>query len=226
MAERVRRPRMRFARASPGGLGPPSAPTTRGRPSRAGRGPDERGRKPAGSGRAKAPCPAPEARPRSPKSPRRSAERRPACPASGARTKGWLRHAALRPPSGFSEGPERGRRPRRHQEQGRRSIACSVIPGRPPKPAGRRRDEPEIHNPKPRGLDAAAKLTVWGYGFRLSRFALGRNDKGESFRGVHRSPQGEGGTNPESRIPNQEVSMLRRNSPSVVMDSGSRARPE
>ena len=40
-----------------------------GLPARAGRGPDERGRKPAGSGRAHAPRPVPEARSRSPKSP-------------------------------------------------------------------------------------------------------------------------------------------------------------
>ena len=49
--------RLRFCLASraPGRPGSPSGPTTGVCPSRAGRGPDERGRKPAGSGRAKLP---------------------------------------------------------------------------------------------------------------------------------------------------------------------------
>src|SRR5476649_591560 len=47
-----------------------------GLPSMAGRGPDERGRKPAGSGRSNEPRPGPEARSRGAKSPQRSVERR------------------------------------------------------------------------------------------------------------------------------------------------------
>jgi hypothetical protein len=59
MTERGAGPRRCFANAGPGRLGSPSAPTTWGRPLWAGRGPDEGGRKPAGSGNANVP-PAPE----------------------------------------------------------------------------------------------------------------------------------------------------------------------
>jgi hypothetical protein len=40
-----------------------------------------------------------------------------------------------------------------------------------------RSGEPGIHNHRPRGFcQAAPPLTSGDYGFRLSRFALGRND--------------------------------------------------
>ena len=56
----MRRLRAGLVTSPPGGLGSPSAPTTRGRSQGAGRGPDERGGNPPGSRRAYAPCPSPE----------------------------------------------------------------------------------------------------------------------------------------------------------------------
>jgi len=72
----MRRLRAGFVTQLPGRLGSPSDPTTGVCHRMAGRGPDEGGRKPAGSGQRKCAPPAPEARSRGAKSPRWSAGRR------------------------------------------------------------------------------------------------------------------------------------------------------
>src|ERR1019366_8697863 len=118
-ASAVRRLLLRLVTAAPGGLGSPSVPTRGDRPSVAGRGADEGGRKPAGSGRGNPSRPRPEVTAPGTEKPPWSAERRPRSRQWGAAREGYRqRLAALH--SLALRGSMRGlRRTRRRQEYGR-----------------------------------------------------------------------------------------------------------
>ena len=133
--EGMRRPRAGFASLPPGGPGQPSAPTTRGRLHWAGRGADEGGRKPAGSGARLGPRPRPEATAPGTEKPRWSAERRPRSSHEGrGKTEDWCAtRCSIPSPFGGERKREDGvpgaaQITRAHKrtllEYGRRSVGC------------------------------------------------------------------------------------------------------
>jgi hypothetical protein len=121
----MRRLRAGFANPRPGRPGSPSAPTTGSCLQWLDVGPDEGGRKPAGSGGSESLCPSPEARPRGAKSPRWSAERRRALRKRRARRKAWtkmVRLSALRPLA-CREGKNGRRNPAPRKQRGGGALA-------------------------------------------------------------------------------------------------------
>jgi len=119
----VRRLRAEVRNLAPGTPRVTVRPYYEGPPSMAGRGPDERGRKPAGSGRSNELRPGPEVRSRGAKSPQWSAARRARVRNTrNAERRGWKRSASRRSaPLASSEETRIRAHPAPAKEYGRRS---------------------------------------------------------------------------------------------------------